>query len=132
MLQVGLIGAALAAVVVADATANSLLALDASLPARRVHAFLVVGGRVLAGWALGLAFRMQFTRGVRGDDQLRLLVGVPCGFLCAWPIVVTFLPGWLIGALPGPLAGGWVMDLSPFAGVVFGLTLALAVKTSRA
>jgi hypothetical protein len=131
LIQLGLIAAAVAAVVVADRTAESLLVVDQRLAARRLHAFLVVGGRVLAGWTLGMAFRMQFTRAASSDDRLRLLVGVPAGFLAAWPIVLTFLPGWLSRALPGWLAGGWAVEAAPFAGVVLGLTLALAVRAKR-
>lgn len=131
LLQVGLVVAAVAAVVVADETASRLAVIDESLVAARLQAFLVVGGRVAAGWALGLAFRLQFTRAVRGDEQLRLLLGIPAGFLAAWPIVLTFLPGWLAALLPGWLLRGWALDASPFAGVVLGLTLALAVKARR-
>jgi hypothetical protein len=132
VLQVGLVAAAIAAVVVADRTATAALAVDPGLAARRLHGFLVVGGRVVAGWALGLAFRMQFTRAVRGDEQLRLLLGVPAGFLAAWPIVVTFVPLRLQRALPGWLMAGWATEIAPFAGVLLGLTLALAVRPRRA
>ena len=131
LVQLGLVAAALAAVVVADRTAGALLAVDQSLGARRLHALLIVGGRVMAGWSLGLAFRMQFARGARSDEQLRLLIGVPAGFLAAWPIVVTWLPGWLTRVLPGWLVRGWPVDVAPFAGVVLGLTLALAVRARR-
>jgi hypothetical protein len=131
VIQLGLVAAAVAAVIVADRTAGAVLAIDHSLGARRLHALLVVGGRVMAGWSLGLAFRMQFTRGVHSDEQLRLLIGVPAGFLAAWPLVVTWLPGWLTRVLPGWLARGWAVEIAPFAGIVLGLTLALAVKARR-
>ena len=131
LLQIGLVAAAVAAVVVVDRTAGALLTVDQGLAARRLHAFLVIGGRVMAAWALGLAFRMQFTRAVASDEQLRLALGVPAGFLSAWPIVVTFLPGWLTRPLPGWLTAGWATDIAPFAAVVLGLTLALAVHGRR-
>ena len=131
VIQAGLAAAAVAAVVVADRTAAALLAVDQGLAAQRVHAVLVVGGRVVAGWALGLAFRMQFTRAVRGDEQLRLLIGVPAGFLAAWPIVLTFLPTWLVRPLPRWLVDGWAVEVAPFTGILLGLTLALAVRSRR-
>lgn len=132
LLQVGLAVAGLALVIVADRTADALLAVEQGPAARRLSALFVVGSRVVAGWALGLAFRMQFTRAVRRDEQLRLLFGVPAGFLAAWPIVLTLLPAALVGVLPGWLTSGWAVDVSPLAGVVLGLTLALAVRARRA
>jgi hypothetical protein len=130
-LQLGLVVAAVAAVVVADRTAAALLAADPSLAARRLHAVLLLGGRVAGGWAVGMAFRLQLARSAKPDEQLRLLLGVPAGFLCAWPVVLTFLPAWLRGALPSWLTAGPLLEVQPFVAVVFGLVLALSVRRAR-
>lgn len=131
VLQLALVAAGLAVVVLADRTAGGVLAADPSLAARRMHALLVVGGRVVGGWALGLAFRMQVTRTTKPDEQLRLALGVPAGFLCAWPIVLTYLPSGLVRSLPSWLTVGVAVEVQPFVAVLFGLTLALSVTPSR-
>jgi hypothetical protein len=130
-LQLGLVTVAVTLVVVADRTADSLLALDGGLAARRLHALLVVGGRVVGGWAVGLAFRLQLARTAKPDEVLRLLLGIPAGFLCAWPIVLTFLPARAVQAMPSWLTAGVVVEIQPFVAVLFGLTLALSVAPSR-
>jgi hypothetical protein len=125
-LQVGFVSAALLAVWVAQQLAVELGSAD--LTALRLQTLVVVTGRVVAGWAAGMAFRLQLAPRSRPDSRLRLWLGVPLGALAAWPLVSTGLPGALQQALPG-----WVMELgalAPAAGVLLGLTVALSVRRS--
>jgi hypothetical protein len=118
--------AALLAVWVADRIAAEIAGSD--LVARRLQTLLVVGGRVVAGWAAGMAYRLQLAPRGRSDPQLRLWLGVPLGALAAWPLVRTGLPDVLARAIPG-----WAVELgalAPVAGLLLGLTLALAVTRS--
>lgn len=131
ILQLALVIVAVALVVVGDRTAGSVLSADGSLAAQRLHAVLVIGGRVAGGWAVGLAFRMQLSRTTKPDEQLRLAIGIPAGFLCAWPIVLTYLPGAAVRALPSWLTGGVAVEVQSFVAVLFGLTLALSIRPSR-
>lgn len=130
-LQTGFVVAAVLAVLVADRSADRLLVLDGGLNARRVAALLVVGGRVAGGWALGMAFRLQFARAVSVDREARLLLGVPACLVASWPVMVTFLPRTLVEALPGWLTGGVLVEVAPFTGVVLGLVLSLGVTGAR-
>lgn len=131
-LQVGFVVAAVLAVLVGDRAADRLLVLETGLNAQRIAAALVVGGRVAGGWALGMAFRLQFTRGVAVDRQARLLLGVPACLVAAWPLASTLLPAALAARLPAAVADGALADAAPFAGVVLGLVLSLGVTSSRA
>lgn len=127
-LQVGFVAAAALTVAVADGAAQRVLLLDAGANAVRFSGALVVAGRVAGGWALGMAFRMQFVRAVEVDRQARLVLGVPACLVAMWPLAVTFLPPVLDARLPGWLAGGGVLPgVAPFAGLVLGLVLSLGV-----
>jgi hypothetical protein len=126
-IQLGLVAVAMALVVVVDGIADQLLVLGGDEAARRLHAFLVVGGRVVGGWSAGLAFRLQLAPTSRPDEQLRLLLGAPLGFLCAWPLLLSFLPAALVRLLPAPLVSGVAVQVQPMAAVLFGLVLALSV-----
>ena len=122
-LQVGFVLAALLAVWVADRTAGEIPGSD--LVAWRLQTLLVVAGRVVAGWAAGMAFRLQVAPRAAPDQSLRLLLGVPLGALAAWPIVRTGLPRQLADRLPGWFAGA--DGLAPVAGLLLGVTIAMAV-----
>jgi hypothetical protein len=123
---VGFVVAAVLAVAVADGTADRLLP-GAGSNAQRLAGALVVGGRVVGGWALGMAFRLQFVRAVSVDRQARLLLGVPACLVATWPIAVTFLPAAIVGGLPGWVGTQALAGVAPFAGVVLGLVLSLGV-----
>jgi hypothetical protein len=120
-LQVGFALAGLAAVVVADATASAAGRAGPWPSGRQAHAFLVLFGRVVAGWAFGMVFRIQLVRAggrVRADQQLRWLLGVPAAVIAAWPVF-----------LPGPR--GVLLDVAPLAAVLLGLVMALGVSRRR-
>jgi hypothetical protein len=126
LLQLALLLAGLAAVVVGDRVAGDLRAAGMAVPA----ALLVPGVRVTAGWAAGMALRMQLAPTGRGDEQLRTLLGIPLGFLTAWPILLLLLPPGGRRLLPGPLLTD-AAALQPVAAVLFGVVLALAVSPRR-
>lgn len=130
-IQLGLVVVAVALVVVVDGIAAAVGVLEPGPDARRLQALLVVGARVVAGWAVGLTFRLQLAPSARPDEQLRLLLGAPLGFLCAWPLLLTYLPGALRRMLPSWLVGGPVLEVQPLVAVIFGLVLALAVTGRR-
>lgn len=127
VLQLGFLVAALLAVYVADRTAAELAGTD--LVARRLQTFLVVAGHTVAGWAAGMAFRLQLAPRSVPDVSLRLWLGIPLGALAAWPLVWTGLPETIARHVPGWLARIGVV--APVAGVFLGLTLSLAVTRSR-
>ena len=127
LLQLGFMAAALLAVLVADRTAAQIPGSD--LVARRLQTFLIVSGHVVAGWSAGMAFRLQLAPRSLADNQLRLWLGVPLGALSAWPLVRTGLPDAIARHVPD-----WMAQLgllAPAAGMLLGLTLALAVSRSR-
>lgn len=126
-LQAGFVVAALLAVWVADRTAAEITGTD--VVAGRLQTLLVVSGRVVAGWAGGMAFRLQLAPRSRPDGALRLLLGVPLGALAAWPLVRTGLPDAVSAWVPAWLAA--LGALAPVAGLLLGLTLALAVERAR-
>lgn len=126
VLQAGFVVAALLAVWVADRIAVEIAGSD--LVARRLQTFIVVMGRVVAGWAAGMAYRLQLAPRGRPDAQLRMWLGIPLGALAAWPLVRTGLPSGLDRLVPA-----WAAELgalAPVAGLLFGLTLALAITRS--
>ncbi|MFO8076101.1 MAG: hypothetical protein R6T85_08280 [Egibacteraceae bacterium] len=125
-LQLGLLLAAVAVVVVADRTAS---ALARAIGSGVASALLSVGGHVVGGWALGLALRLQLARASRPDPRARLVLGVPTGLLAALPMGLAVAPEGLVAALPGWLLAAQVA--APFAGVALGVVLALAVVPSR-
>lgn len=131
LLQAGLAIAAVAAVVIADRTAAAVLRVDSGAAAQRLHSLLVIAGRVVGGWALGLVFRMQLVRSARRDDGIRWLLGVPAGLVCAWPFVLSVLPPSLAAVLPGWARGGVALQIQPFAAVALGLVLALGVRPAK-
>ena len=122
-LQLGFVAAALLAVWVTDRMAVEIPGSDVT--ALRLQTLLVVAGRTLAGWAAGMAFRLQLAPRSRPDPRLRLWLGVPLGAVAAWPLVRTGLPEGLQRVIPAWLAE--FGTLAPVAGLLFGLTLALSV-----
>lgn len=130
-IQLGFVVVAIALVAVADAIAARMLAIQAGGTGRGLHALLLVGGRVIGGWAVGLAFRMQLARSATGDGELRRLLGIPLVIVCAWPVLLVVLPPQLVGAVPVALRSGPAIEVQPFAAVILGLVLALAVRVRR-
>jgi hypothetical protein len=130
-IQLGLVVVAVALVVVTDAIADRLLVLTGGAAGQRLHALLLLGGRVVAGWSVGLAFRLQLAPRARTDEQLRLWLGAPLGFVCAWPLLLSLLPVGLIRLLPGWATTGAALEVQPLTAVLFGLVLALSVTRSR-
>jgi hypothetical protein len=127
MLQAGFAVAGLAAVVIADRVGVAVLAGDPT--ARQLHAFVVVGGRVLAGLAFGLLFRLQLvsvSATVEPDQQLRWLIGLPAALIAAWPVLLPALPPWTQRLLPGALSAAG-SDMAPVAAVLLGLVMALGL-----
>ena len=123
LLQIGFAAVGVGAVVVADRIA-------ALLGVGREATFFVLGGRVLGGWSLGLAFRLQFTRSTRPDPQLRWLFALPAGIVTAWPLVASVLPAAVRATLPGRVLAE-AATLAGFTAVVLGLALALSVTPGR-
>ena len=121
-LQLGLLAVGLAAVVVSDRTATVV---SRAAGPGVTSVVLAVGGFLVGGWALGLALRLQVAPSARGDRGTRLLLGIPCGVLAGWPIVLATMPPALASPLPA-----WALDLqrvAPFGGAALGVVLALAV-----
>ena len=121
-LQLALLAAGVVAVAVADRTASAVGRVTGP---GTLSAVLSVGGFLVGGWALGMALRLQLAPSARGDRRLRLLLGVPCGLLAGWPLVLVNAPASLVGLLPA-----WVLDLqriAPFGGAALGVVIALAV-----
>ena len=125
LLQAGFLLAAVAAVVVADLTADELSVLQ---PAGPAPAFVAVAGRVLGGFAVGMAFRLQMARSTKPDPRFRLWVSVPCAALAVTPALMAVWTG------PWDTLGQTLVTLqrlAPFAGAVLGLSFALSVRSTR-
>lgn len=124
--QLGFLLGALLAVAVADQVALEIRGADVT--ATRLRAVVVVAGRVLAGWAAGMAFRLGLAPRARTDPTLRVWLGAPMGAVAAWPLVRTWLSPSLRAELPG-----WtdqLVGVAPVAGVMLGLVLTLAATRS--
>ncbi len=74
---------------------------------------------------------MQLARTGSGDTELRRLLGIPLAVVCAWPVLLALLPPSVIGVVPAALRSGPAIEVQPFAAVILGLVLALAVRTRR-
>jgi hypothetical protein len=133
ILQIGFVLAAFGVVFLADRIAAQVLRIDTGPNARQIHGTVVLGGRIVAGWALGLAFRIQLAvRGnVEPDRLLRRAVAVPASLLAAWPILHVRLPARVAGSLPAWATTGGVFDLAPIAALTLGLVVALGVTPTR-
>lgn len=120
-LQLAFLVTAMGLVVVGDLVADRLAILDRSSAA---VPFVAVGARVLGGFAVGLALRLQFSRRSRPDPGLRMTVALPCALLAAVPGLLAMWP-WSV-----PLPAEALLAahrLAPFAGAALGATLALSV-----
>ena len=124
-LQAGFMLVAVAAVVIADLTADRLALLQPTGPAA---VFVAVGGRVVGGFAVGMAFRLQLARRAKPDPRFRLWVSVPAAVIATVPALLAVWTGPWDALSPVLVA---LRRLAPFAGVVLGLSLALSVRTVR-
>lgn len=124
--QLGFLLGGLVAVAVADQIALEVRGDD--LSAVRLRAVVVVAGRVLAGWAAGMAFRLGIAPRARSDPGLRVMLGAPVGAVAGWPLARTWLPASVRSDLPAWT--GDLVGLAPVAGVLLGLVLTLAVVRS--
>lgn len=125
-LQVALLLAGIVAVAVADRTAT---AVGRFAGPGTMSVILSVGGFLVGGWALGMALRLQVAPSARGDPRTRLLLGVPCGLLAGWPLLLTAAPAGLTALIPV-----WALELqriAPFGGAALGVVIALAVTPRR-
>jgi hypothetical protein len=127
-LQVGFVVVAIALVAVADAIAIRAVEADPGALARGLHALLLVGGRVVAGWSVGLVFRLQLAPVATVDTDLRRLLGLPLAVVCGWPILLALLPPGVIGFVPTWLRAGPAIEIQQLTAVVLGLVLALGVR----
>lgn len=123
LLQVGFAAAAFVAVAIGDRIA-------ALLGHGGEATLLRLCGRVVAGWSLGLAFRLQFTRSARPDVRLRWMLALPAGIIAAWPLVAAEIPATVRTTAPVRMLTE-ATSLAGFAATALGLTLALAVLPGR-
>jgi hypothetical protein len=131
LIQLGFVVVAVALVAVGDAVAARVLAAAPGPGGRALHALLLIGGRVVGGWSVGLAFRMQLARTAAPDVELRRLLAIPLAVVCAWPVLLALLPAGAVGVVPSPLRSGPAVEVQPFAAAVLGLVLALSVRPKR-
>ncbi len=121
-LGLALVLAGIVAVAVADQTAT---AVGRALGPGTFSVGVSVGGYVVGGWAVGMALRLQVAPAAKGDRRMRVLLGVPCGLLAGWPLLLAAAPAALTGLVPG-----WALALqrvAPFGGAALGVVVALAV-----
>jgi hypothetical protein len=132
-LQLGFLLAAFATVLLVDRIGAQVLRIDTGPNARQIHGIVVLAGRIAAGWALGLAFRIQLGvgSGAEPDRLLRRLVAVPASLLAAWPILHVRLPAGVTRQLPAWSTTGGAFDLAPVAAITLGLVVALGVVPGR-
>lgn len=126
-LQVGFVVAALAAVGVGEAMADALVRLWGAEPAVITR----LASRVVAGWAVGTALRMELAPRARPHRLLRRLLGIPLGVVAVWPVLLALLPGETLAAVPPALRGHPAQAVATFAAGGVGVVLALAVRRSR-
>lgn len=123
-----LLAGAVVLVAVTDATADRLLMWVDTDTAWRVHAAVATGGRVLGGWAVGMALRLHLLGGGRpvkgASPWLRWGAAVPLAAICGWPLVIG--PG--VQGMAAWGDGELVLGLGSFAGVVLGLVVAQGVE----
>ena len=127
VLQVSFVVAAVAAVLLASRL-STLAGTVVVEPARgHVRSLLVLLGYAVAGWALGMAFRLQFVREVTADRVLRLLLAAPAVLVCLAPVLRAVLPSPLDGLVPLWAISGQLGALRPLFALVAGLAISLGV-----
>lgn len=126
-LQLGYLLAALAAVAVGEATADVLWRLWGAEPAVTLR----LAVRVLAGWAVGTALRLELAPRARAHRGLRRLLGWPLGLAACWPLLLALLPGDVLASVPPAVRGPAAQAVSLFAAGALGVVIALAVRRRR-
>ncbi|QBI18943.1 hypothetical protein ER308_04885 [Egibacter rhizosphaerae] len=127
MLQLGYVVAGLGLVVVGDLMAGALATLWGAEPAVVAR----IGARVIGGWAVGTALRLELARRAKPEPGLRWLLAGPLGLVAGWPLLLALLPGGVLELVPAVLRGATAQGLAPFAGAALGVVLALAVRRRR-
>lgn len=127
MLQAGFAAAAVAAVWVSDRIGTGMAVAVAGIGGVRWQTAILLAGRIVGGWALGMAFRLQFARAVEPDPQLRRLLVTPAAIVCMWFVALPFLPAGAVAALPAWATAEGASGVVGFIAVLLGLAWSLAV-----